>query len=248
MSTARGLSRLIRIEIMLFMREPAAVFFSLVFPVMLCLILAVTFGKENAGNGFRFADLNVPAIIAFVIANLAFLGIPVAITEYKERGILKRYRASPIGLNWIYVALMCVSLLMTALSTALVILVTIVFFGLHLGGDPLEIALLAVVAALSLNAAGFMIGGLLRTPRAAQAVGAGIFFPLLFLSGATLPISKFPPFLRTITDFVPLTYLVRDLTHLWIGTSFTGSWRSFAFLIGLGAGSLLIARLTFRWS
>src|SRR3954447_25591725 len=157
--------RLFRVELRLFLREPAAVFFALAFPALLAIVIDAAFGHLHVVGRFTVADVNVPAVLAVALANVGLLTVPIVIAEYKERAILKRYRTSPIALSWLLAVLVTVTLLMFAGSAVLVILVTWIGFGLHFGGNPVAFAGLAIVAALAFTALGLMIGGWLRSAR-----------------------------------------------------------------------------------
>jgi ABC-2 type transport system permease protein len=248
MSARESIWRLFRVELRLFMREPAAVFFSLLFPAILGLIINAAIGHYKAIDGFRVSDVNVPAILAIALANIGLMSVPIVIAEYKERAILKRYQTTPISLGWLLSVLVLVSLMMFIGAAALVIFSTWIFFGLHFAGNPLMIAAVALVAGLSFTAFGLMLGGLLSSARTAQAVGSVLFFPLLFLSGAVFPVDRFPHGLQIASDFIPLTYLVKGLSYTWIGQENGQQWAALGVMIAMAAVSLAIARRTFRWT
>jgi ABC-2 type transport system permease protein len=215
---------------------------------MLVVILGYAFGHFAAHPGYRVSDELVPVMMALVLATLGLLGLPIAIVEYKEQGILRRYRASPITLERLMVVLLLVQFAMFLLATALTIGLTLLLFGLRFSGNVGGVAVMAVVAAAALFAVGFLIGGLARSSRTAQAVSFGIFFPTLFVSGATIPRGMFPPWLRRIGDLDPVSYAVDGLTGTWIGQSVASQWLPVLVLLVTCVLAVLITRRSFRWS
>lgn len=243
-------SRLLNVQMKLFLREPFAVFFTIVFPLVLIFILSSAFGHFAAHPGYHVSDLNVPSLMAFVLANLGLIGIPVVITIYKEHGILKRYRASPITLEALLAVLLTVQFAMFIVSGTLMIGLTWLLFGLHFSGDVLSFGVAVVLGALALFAVGFALGGLIGTARTAQAVGMSLLFPMYFLSGAAIPRSEMPSWIARIGDFVPLTYVNDALTNTWIGEGLrAGSSPKALLVMGVFAvGAVLVSWRTFKWS
>jgi ABC-2 type transport system permease protein len=57
----------------------------------------------------------------------------------------------------------------------------------------------------------------MRTARTAQIVGLTLFFPMVMLSGAAIPLETMPESIRVYSNFLPLTYVVKFLKGLWFG-------------------------------
>jgi ABC-2 type transport system permease protein len=96
----RGFWKLTWVQAKLFAREPAAFFFTLVFPTLLLLVFGAIFGNEPGGFGgpkFGYIDTEVPGLLAIIIAQIAFMGIPIAVAMDREKRILRRYRATPLS-------------------------------------------------------------------------------------------------------------------------------------------------------
>lgn len=237
-----------RTELKMFLREPYAVFFTLVFPILLLLIFGAAFGRFDADPGFRVVDVFVPSLIAIVAGYIGLVGVPIVFAEYREFGILRRYRVSPLSLGTLLCAQAFVQLLMLLAAAVLTIVLTIAVFGLRFGGNPVHFAALVLLNAAAMYSAGFALASVSRRIRTAQAVGAAVFFPMLFTSGATVPRQQFPEWLQEITDYVPLTHVVDSLTGAWIGRPYGRyEWSSIAFLVGITVVSVLFARWKFTW-
>lgn len=244
----RALRKMTWVEMKLFLREPAAVFFTLAFPVMVLLLFSSLFGNEpvQGSPGLRGVDVMTPAYTGMVIGTTALLGLPIILAGYRQQGILRRLRATSLHPSVILVAQVFVNLFMTIVGITLLVATAFFVYGLRLPDAPLSVSLAFVIATLSFFALGFVLAGLVPSARTAQILGQVIFFPMFFLSGAAgIPREMFPDTLYRISDFVPLTYVVNLIQDLWI----KGSWNLTALvvLLGLLVVSVAVSARTFRW-
>lgn len=245
---SRQLRALTLVEIRLVLREPFAVFFALAFPVMIVLLFGAAFGQFPAAPGFRAVDVSVPSTVALVGAYLALMGIPIVFAEYREMGVLRRFRVSPLPMATLFAAHVMAQLMLLVLATALVIVVTVLVFGLRFGGNPAAVVGVLTVCIFSLFAIGFALAGLVSSSRAAQGLGSLVYFPLLFTSGATVPRDQFPPWLQDATEWLPLTRVVESLTDAWIGAPIDSALViSLAGMMLVGVLALALARRKFNW-
>jgi ABC-2 type transport system permease protein len=236
------------VELKLFLREPAAVFFTLAFPVMVLLLFSSLFGNEPV-QGFpdlKSVDVMAPAYTGMVIGTTALLGLPIILAGYRQQGILRRLRATPLHPAMILAAQVLVNLLMTIVGISILIVTAYFVYDLRLPDAPVSVTLAFIIATLSFFALGFVLAGMAPSARTAQILGQVIFFPMFFLSGAAgIPREMFPDTLHRISDFLPLTYVVDLIQDLWI----KGSWNltALAVLLGLLIVSVAISARTFRW-
>ena len=239
---------LLWVEIKLFLREPVAVFFTLIFPFLPLMVFGTLFGSIEIMPGLRVIDVYVPALIAMVTAFLGLMSIPIALSQYREQGVLKRFRASPLPLASVLAAHVALQFLLLCVVSVLITWLADLVFGLAVdfGNLPAVLSIL-VLGSLAMFTLGFALVGVLESPRTTQAVGSVLFFMMLFTSGAAIPRRQFPPWLKEITDYVPLSHLVDVLTAAWIGEPLSGHLVSFAVLAALAVLSFAVAKLTFRW-
>jgi ABC-2 type transport system permease protein len=243
------LKTLASVEYKLFIREPFAVFFTLLFPVMLLLIFGVTYGNEPAFfYHFKVHDFLIPAMIATVTAYLGIMGIPIALTEYREMGVLRLYRVSPLRLRTFLLAHFIVEFTFLIASCILIAVVGISFFHISFSGNLPWLLVVIIASAILLFAVGFCIASIVRSSRSAQAIGASIFFPLLFLSGAAIPVGSMPEWLQRVSSYLPLTKLVDALTSAWLGRSYgTNSWMAILYLLIVVAACLVAIPRAYKW-
>src|SRR5215210_6429153 len=157
-------------ELKLFLRDPMAVFFTLLFPLMMLFLFGSIFGNEPDPDlgGRGSVDASVPGYIAIIIATSAIVGLPINVATYRAGGVLRRFRATPLAPSVVLGAQVAVSLVFAALSSAVLVLGAI------------------LLGAASIFAFGFTLASVLPNARTAQSVAMVVFFPMMFLSGAAL--------------------------------------------------------------
>lgn len=243
----RGLTTLITMELRLFLREPAAVFFTLAFPLMLLLIFGTIFGNAPAPeyDGHGSVDVSIQGYIAMVIGTVTLIGVPVTIGAYREFGILRRLRATPLHATSVVFAHVVVNALFTLLAVLLLIVVAKLVYDVRLPELPLGVATAWALSFVAFCTVGFVLAGLWPTARTAQAVGSAIYFPQLFLSGAAMPRAMFPDTLKTWTEPLPMTQTVTLLYDLWYGMGW--DWLAVGILSGVALVAGAVGTHVFRW-
>lgn len=234
-------------ELKLQLREPVGLFFTLAFPIMLLLLFGFVFGNEAEDflGGYGQIDLSVPGYIGMIIGTIGMLSIPVSIATYRENGILRRLRATPVESKSILWSQVAAQVVITLASVALLVTTALVIFDLRLPSGDVMILPAILLGAFSFFAIGFVLAGLMPTPRTAQAVGMALYFPMLFLSGAAIPRFMMPEQLQEIAKLMPLTQVVIMIEDLW----FAGTWNVTAiiYITAVLIIGLVVSRFTFRW-
>ena len=243
----KSLYRMTLSEIKLFLREPSSVFFTLAFPLILLFVFGAIFGNEPADlfGGLGTVDVSVPAYIGMTIATLGLIGLPIGLATYREQGILRRLRATPVRPVTIFGALLAVNVIAALLGALLLLAAGRLVFDVHLPEMPLSLLPAILLCTLSFSSVSFILSGLVSTPRVAQAVGMALLMPMLFLSGAAMPRETMPEAIQRIGDFLPLTYVVELLKGLWFGQGW--DWSAVVVLVGMLVAGALLATRMFRW-
>jgi ABC-2 type transport system permease protein len=246
----RGLWRLTWLETKIFVREPLGVFGTVVVPALMFIVLGRIVGppmRHGARNLPPVVSVDLPILTAMLIAISAVLSLVAVMAIYREGGILKRLRATPLRPATILTAHVLVKLLFTALSLALMVL----------GGRgsypvPPEVPLLSfsggvLVATLAILSIGFLLASIAPTARFAQPIGALILYPMLGISGLFAPLEVMPPAVQAIARFVPFTYAVSLLRGLWRGEGWPAHAFDVAALAFVFFVCTLLATKVFRW-
>jgi ABC-2 type transport system permease protein len=241
-----ALATLTRVETLLLLREPAAVLFTLALPLVL---LALNGSGGNEPNphfgGAGTTDVLMAGYLVYVMATSAIMGLGETLADYRDRGILRRLRVTPLRPWQILTSHALTHLAMTVLGVVLLVVVGAVGFGLNLPASIGAVVLALLAAAASMISVGFVLGALLPSVRTTQAVAAAIYFPAIFVSGALFPREVLPAFAQQIGNVLPMTYAVRAIREAW--TFGTVDWAGLGILAGTTAVGVLIAVRMFRW-
>jgi ABC-2 type transport system permease protein len=246
----RGLWKLTWIEIKVFLREPMGAFGTIGIPVLIFIALGripnLKIGAPSlASSGLSSAGL--PILVSLLISVSAVLSLVTIISIYREGGILKRLRATPLRPQTILSAHVIVKLILTAVTLALMFLAGKRYFppGVHVPWISFTIALL--ISTWSILSIGFVIASIVPTARFAQPIGAIILYPMIAFSGLFVPIEYLPPVLQAVTRALPLTYAVRLLQGIWNGDSWFAHTGDVAALTILFLLFTALSAKVFRW-
>lgn len=245
----RGLLQLTISQARLYLREPMATFFTILFAPLLLVLFGLIYGNEpNAVFGGRGSmDVTVPAYIGLVIVTVGLIGIPIQTATSRELGILRRYRATPLRPLTYLVADVATYFAMCVVGVAILIVVGAAAFGVRFEGNVLDVFAGFTLSALSFFAVGYLLASVAPSARVAQTVGMVVAYPMMFLSGASIPLEALPAGIRQVADFIPLTYVVRLMRGLWVGDQWSGLAPEVAVLGALLVIATAISVRVFRW-
>ncbi len=241
-----GASRLTVVEGKLFLRERVGPFWGFAFPAVLLAILGTLGGdKRDAKLGATLAATYVPIVIAFSIAMLALNAMPPVLGTYREKGILRRLSTTPVPPSWLLGSQVVINAATAAAATVLVLLVGWLGFDVALPRQAGGFVLAWLLTVAGLLGIGLTIAAVASTGKAANAVGAICFFPLIFFAGLWIPRAVMPAVLRDISDYTPLGAAVGALQR-----SSAGFWPHPQQLAVLAAYAVVFTALAiryFRW-
>ena len=246
----RGLFHLTWLEIKIFLREPLGAIGTVAVPVALFLLLGRAMNRGSAprtAGGLEFMQTGLPVMVSVFMAISAVISLITIISIYREGGILKRLRATPLRPYTILSAHVLVKLLLTAVTLTLMILAGRRFYPAGLQAPVISFALALLLSTLSILSIGFVVASLVRTARFAQPAGALIFYPMIGLSGLFVPVEALPPALQVIARLLPMTYVVSLLRGIWIGESWFAHLGDVAALSIAGAVFVALSTRLFRW-
>ena len=245
----KSLMRMTWMEAKLFLREPVGAFFTLVFPLMFLFLFGSIYGNkpvpEFGGQGT--IDISIPSYTAMIIATSGLMSITITLAAYREKGVLRRLRTTPVSPLIVLGAQVIVVFAMTCLGMLLLILAGKLVYHIRFQGNALSVLAGFVLSSLSFFALGFILAGIIPTARTAQIVGLVLLYPMLFLCGAGYPREFLPEAIRKVSAFLPLTYVVNLLRGLWIGETWGQHATDAIVLAAILAAGVLISVKTFRW-
>lgn len=243
-----ALRRLTITEARLFLREKAGLVWGVGFP----LVLLIIFGNipafrqpSKALGGLTYLDAYVPILAVFVLAMLAVNAMPPILAGYRERGVLRRMATTPVGPSRVLAAQLAVNFALSVVTLIVMLGVAWLAFGVSLPRQAAGFVLAALLTAAALLALGLLIAAIAPTGRGANAIGALLFFPMMFFAGLWLPRAAMPPVLRDVSDFTPLGAAVQALQDSiaghWPHPLYLGVLVAYALVFGVAAARL------FRW-
>jgi ABC-2 type transport system permease protein len=246
----RGLGKLTWLELKIFMREPLGVFGSVVIPVLLFTVLGRMLSRGGpAGPSTDVgAGMEVPIFGALLIALNAVLSLVTIIAIYREGGILKRLRATPLRPHVILSAHVIVKLIMTAVTLVATYFVGVRYALIHADVRVTSFALALLFVTVTILAMGFLIASLIPTARFAQPVGSLLLYPMIAVSGLFVPVASLPPVLRLLARIMPLTYAVSLLKGIWQGHAWSSHLTDVLALIVIFLVCTSLSSRLFRWS
>lgn len=244
-----GLARLTVLEFKLFTRNYLNMFFLLIFPMLMLLLFGGIFGNEPDAmfGGYGTVDVSVPAYAGLIISVTGLMSLPLTICEYREKKILKRFQATPLSPVYVIISQISVSLIMTVGGMLLLFVTAKLVFDLHFAGSFLPVTAVFLLSTLSIFSLGFLVAAVAPNMRAATAIAYLIYFPMLFLTGATIPLEIMPELMQKIAGVLPVTHVVRAMKAVWLGGSISSVYSSVLILAGVMAICLLLALRFFRW-
>lgn len=246
----RGLLKLTWLEIKIFLREPLGAAGTILIPV----VIFVGLGRF-AGSGRRAASLaessmvrvDLPVFAAILIATSGVLSLVTIISIYREGGILKRLRATPLRPQTILTAHVLVKLLLTVVTLILMVLAGKRYYPVNVDVPVIGFTIALLVSTASILSIGFVIASVVPTARFAQPVGALVLYPMLGFSGLSVPVAALSPGLQTVARALPLTYAVSLLQGIWKGEAWSAHTGDVAALAAVCLVCTALSAKVFRW-
>lgn len=245
----RGLWHLAWLELKIFLREPMGAFGTLAVPALVFLgaNLAGTSISPQRFRGSEFARTGLPVLAATFMTITAVLSLMTIIAVYREGGILKRLRATPLRPLTILMAHVLVKLALTAVTLVVLALAGRRFVALPEGVSMLSFAAALLYATACLLTLGFLLASFVPTARFAQPLGALVLYPMVGLSGLFVPVETFPAALQVVARVLPFTHAVSLMQGIWVGHAWTAHLGDVAALFVTAVACSALASRVFRW-
>ncbi|HJR58431.1 MAG TPA: ABC transporter permease [Vicinamibacterales bacterium] len=246
----RGLWRLTWLEVKIFVREPLGVLGTVVVPVLVFVVLARMLrprGEPVPDEMPPVFSSDLPILFSVLIAANAVLSLVTIIAIYREGGILKRLRATPLRPHTILTAHVLVKLLFTAFTLGLLLLAGRQYFPVEADVPVVSFTLALLFSTVSIISLGFLIASVVPTARFAQPVGTLIIYPMLGVSGLFVAVESLPPLLQALARGLPFTYAVSLLRGIWHGAGWSSHVGDVFVLTLLFVVFTALSARFFRW-
>jgi len=246
----RGLWKLTWLEIKIFLREPLGVVGTIGLPVLVYVGLGrlIGSGAGRASSGApRAVPVDLPILSVLLIVASAVLSLVAIIAIYREGGILRRLRATPLRPHTILTAHVLAKLVFTLVTLAVMILAGRRYFPIPAAVPMVSFTVALLFTTVSLLSLGFLVASVVPTARFAQPIGTLVLYPMIGLSGLFVPIESLTPPLRALARALPLTYAVSLLKGIWRGDGWAAHAGDVGILTLMFFVLMTVSARVFRW-
>jgi ABC-2 type transport system permease protein len=244
----RGLTGLTWLEIKIFLREPLGVIGAVFVPVFLFVVIGRVFGDELVGEGERgLVGVDLAVFAALLISISAVLSLVTIVSIYREGGILKRLRATPLRPATILTAHVLVKLLFTLVTLLLMMALGRRYLPVDVPIPWVPFTVAVLLSTVSILSLGFLLASVVPTARFAQPIGTLILYPMVGISGLFVPLDQMPGLLQLIARATPVSYAVSLMRGAWYGDAWMAHIGDLAGLAVFFAVCTLLSARWFRW-
>jgi ABC-2 type transport system permease protein len=183
------------------------------------IIIGIVYGRKPAFDGaeYTFMEQSFGAISSIAILAGGTMGLPILVSDYRERKILKRLQVTPISPAMILAVQVTIYSMYSACSLLILWVVAKLFFGFVMNGSWISFLggwLMVLVSMLSI---GMMVGGIAKNSKQAGIIASLLYFPMLIFSGTTLPYEIMPKPLQLVSNILPMTQGIKLLKAASLG-------------------------------
>ena len=194
-----------RVEQKIFFRSPDVILFNLAMPLVTLILITIIAGnKDAADSGLTYLQSSYVALSTVGICCSAFMSIPITIVECRSQGILRRMYCSPCSPARLLACDTIASGVMAVISTLILTVAAVAVFGYRMPGNVFVYMAVWVLTMASMFSIGLMVASLCQTTKSMNVATSLLYFPMLLLSGATIPAEVFPAGLRAVSGWMPL--------------------------------------------
>lgn len=240
---------LLKTEIKLSLRGMDMFIFAICMPVVVVIILGAIFGDRPAFDGaeYTFLEQSFGAVSTIAICAGGVMGLPLVVSDYRSRKILKRFKVTPTSPALILAVQVIIYALYSIISLILVYATGAIFFGYQLYGSWLQFLGAYLLVMLSMFSIGLLVGGIAPNIKIASAAASLLYFPMLIFSGATLPYEVMPVALQKIADILPLTQGIKLLKAASLGLPVDSVFIPVVVMIVIAVICTAVSLRFFKW-
>ena len=242
----RRFLKLYKVEQKMFFRSIDVFIFNLCMPVAAMILIALIAGDKSANGSLTYLQSAFASLICVGICCCAFMSIPIVMVDYRDKKILKSFYCSPCSPSWLLGADTLCSAVMSVISAVLVAAVAVLFFGYRMEGSVVVFTGVWFLTMISMFSIGLMIASVCKTTKTMNVVVSLVYFPMLLLSGATIPYELFPKGLQKIADILPLSQGIKLMKEISVGNDVV-QYKSIVILVVITIVCTGISIKTFRW-
>ncbi len=245
----KSFATLFKNEIKLNIRNMNMVIFAVIMPLIVLVILGLIFGTKPAADGvtYTFLEQSFGALSSISMCAGGLMGLPLVISEYRERKILKRFQVTPVSPLKLLMVEFLIYVVYCIVSVITLLIVAMLFWKVKISGYWMAFLgswLLTMVSTLSI---GMMVGGIAKNAKSASVIACVLYFPMLIFSGATLPFEVMPTAMQKIVSFFPITQGIGLMKSAFLGLPAENIWLPIVVMVAVTVICTGTAVKFFKW-
>jgi len=236
-------------ELKLSLRGMDMVIFAICMPLVVLIILGMIYGNKPAFEGaeYSFLEQSFGALITIAICAGGVMGLPLVVSDYRDKKILKRFKVTPVSPTMILLVQVMIYTIYSLVSLLLLFFTAKIFFGLQMHGNLLYFIGGYLLVIISIFSIGMMVGGIAPNTKIAGVLASLLYFPMLIFSGATLPYEVMPKTLQKVADVLPLTQGIKLLKAASLGLPIDSVFLPILIMVALAAICIGVSIKFFKW-
>ncbi len=232
------------INLKLTTRDKMVLFFNYAFPLIFFFIFSSLFHAEQGGVAAQVVTMS---IVIGILGNGLF-GAGIRAVADREANILRRFKVAPISAGPILVSSLVTGLLNYLPSATLLVCLAHFLMGMKWPSRPLSLLVFVSLGVLAFRSIGMMIAAVVNSMQESQILSQLLYFPMLFLSGATIPVSALPFWVQLVSQFIPATYIYNGTQAILVSNeSLADNWNGALALLAAVAVATFLGMKLFRW-
>ncbi|WP_101773320.1 ABC transporter permease [Peptostreptococcus faecalis] len=245
----RTFKSMLKTELRLSIRGMDMLIFAICMPLVVLVILGIIYGDKPAFDGakYSFFEQSFAAVSTIAICAGGVMGLPLVVSDYREKKILKRFKVTPISPLMILFVQITIYALYSVVSLILLYLTANVFFGYQIQGSIVGFILSFIFLMVTLFSIGMMVGGVAPNNKVAGVLASILYFPMIIFSGATLPYEVMPKVLQKMSDIMPLTQGIKLLKATSLGMDIGNNFMEITIMCVISLTCSIISIKYFKW-
>ena len=245
----KAFAAMLKTELKLSLRGMDMFIFAICVPLVVLVVLGIIYGNKPAfaGASFSFLEQSFGALTTISICAGGVMGLPLVVSDYRSRKILKRFEVTPVSPALILLVQVVIYTLYAVVSLALLYLVAAAIWDYRLAGLPLHFLGGYLLVLVSMFSIGLMVGGVAPNTKIAGVIASVLYFPMLIFSGATLPYEVMPTLLQRFADVLPLTQGIKLLKAASLGLPVSSVWLPVTVMLAIAVVCTAVSLKFFKW-
>ncbi|MGL4108879.1 ABC transporter permease [Clostridium sp. LP20] len=240
---------MLKTQLKLAIREIDGILFGILFPIGIVLLLGFIYGDKPAfgGANFTMIQLSFGAFISVGICATGLMGLPLSISDFRSKKILKGLKVTPVSPINILMIQMLIGFIISVISALAVFIVAKFLFGYVMIGSVMKFIPTFILVTTAIYSIGMLIASLVPNIKVANLVCTLVYFPMVFLSGATIPYEIFPKGLQVVADIMPLTQGIKLMKGVSLGEPLNNIAIQLILMIAISIVCITVSIKTFKW-